>query len=296
MPKKITEEKVTAAAKKEPVKKRKPRKKTLKQLTKQAIENRIDRILIALLGAVVIALVTIIITFLFLEKSERQQWYQSHYYVYSKVESRTVMTTEERKQRFQMKIIGFMKDTGTNMTDEEMINLTQIVFDKSEEYGWDPYLAIAVAWKESRFNKYAFGDYDDSGLFQFLPSTAYMVSSLAGLQYYRNIEFNPVDAAKLWFAYMKALVDMFNGDLSCALLAYNMGDRQLIRLADMKVNKKTGRINTENANLIQAKNNTYYKKGRKPYDEEVIKLMEYLRTKGSREDLLKTKPQEEIKK
>ena len=116
-------------------------------------------------------------------------------------------------------------------------------------------------------------------------ATARMIAPEAGVAYYKNMEFNPIDSAKLWFAYMKILVDRFNGNIQYALLAYNMGERRLMETANIK-RTKNGLLNTEEGNLNNARKTVYYKKGKKmAYDEKVLRFVEYVKMKGTRDDI-----------
>ncbi len=214
-------------------------------------------------------------------KEERKEWYKSYYFLDKEIDNSAVVAYRERKKNFQLKIAGIIKDANGNLTDREILSYTEYVFDQSEQYGWDPYLAIAVAWKETKFDKKAIGAYNDKGLYQFLPSTAVLVSKFANLDYYTGIEFDVVSSTKLWFAYTKILVDRFDGSLECALLSYNMGEQRLIELSHMKVNKDAGVLDVQSADLKRVRKIIYYDSGKKlAYDEEILKYMYEIKMVG----------------
>jgi hypothetical protein len=248
--------------------------------TRLAVENRIDRLIIGFLVGILIIFCFIFGMFIYNNNKESKRMYDSHYYIYSEVSNKTATTTAERKKKFQMKVVGMMKELRSNLSDKEMMNYTSFVFDKSEEYGWDPYLAVSFAWTESRFNKNTVGTSDDRGLYQFLPSTARLV---AGEDYYRGIEFNVLDSTKLWFKYMKNLIDYFDGELEYALLAYNMGERGVVVRSGLKKRNNRWYFSTGDLDKVRQ---FYYNKGYKlSYDEKIIRLMEFARVYGTNNEI-----------
>lgn len=247
---------------------------------------RIDKFLIPILVIVILTLIGALIFTFSISKQERMDWYKSHYYIYSDIENKTIASTIERKRKFQLRISGLLKDLKSTLTDKEIIIFTGYIFDKSDEYGLDPYLPIAIAFTESKFDKMAVGSSNDFGLYQFLPSTARIAASLAGIKYYRGIEFNSLDSTKLWFSHIKILSDTFDGNLHCILLAYNMGIRRFVQSSRMKINRKTRILDIKSGNLDLARKEIYYDNGVTfSYDMKIIKTMNYLKAKGTKEEI-----------
>ena len=257
-------------------------KKQVNKITpiKMAFREKIELLFITALFIIIMFIVGFgVIIFNDLRK-EKKMMHNDYYYIYSKLATNSISSTSERKQKFQMKIIGIMKEMKSDLTNKEMLEFTSYVFDKSEEYGWDPYIPIGFAWTESCFKKKAVGYCNDKGMFQFLPSTAKMV---AGNNYYNNIEFNVLDSTKLWFKYFKILVDYFDGNLQYSILAYNMGERGVVYYSKLKRSKNKWLF--ENGNLISLKQKIYINKKRTPYDEKIYKVIEFARTYGTNKQI-----------
>ncbi len=246
-----------------------------------AFQNKIDRIIIAFLFSIILILGTIIFIIVISNMKREKELINSHYYIYSMISNNSAITTSERKLKFQMKVIGLMKELKTNLTDIEIIDYTNYIFDKSEEYNWDPYLSISFAWVESGFNKNITGSCDDRGLYQFLPTTA---RRIAGDSYYTRIEYNPLDATKLWFKYFKYLIDYFEGNIEYAILAYNVGERGVIKNTGIK--KKNDKWDFKSGDLNKARKFYYFDKKQKlSYDQKILKFMQFSRTYGTRKEI-----------
>src|SRR5262249_35093974 len=83
----------------------------------------------------------------------------------------------------------------------------------------------AQASAESGFNQYAVSSAGARGWLQFLPSTYNAYAAQAGVP--GGTWFNPEDEAKVYVAYMKALLQQEHGDLRKTLAAYNAGPANL---------------------------------------------------------------------
>ena len=259
-----------------------------------------DLVVIGTFLVVILALVIIMVKSITTFKTEREEWYRSHYYISQKIEEKMVSNREDRKKIYQLRVIGILKEANKGYTDDELIEYTSLIFDKSEEYDWDPYIPIAVAWVESSYERTKIGRSDDRGLYQFLPSTAKYVSLLAKIDYYNGIEFNLIDSTKLWFAYMKILNERFENDWNYALLSYNAGERRVILSSSLKLNKETGLFDFSSGNLTSARKEIYYNNGfDEAYDEKVIRYLKIIKERGinnNDESLLKAFEKKEKEK
>lgn len=95
--------------------------------------------------------------------------------------------------------------------------------------GLDPLLLASVIQIESRFNPYAVSNVGARGLMQLMPDTA---SWLVDRQVRPEALYNGPMNIELGAAYLRQLMDRFDGDLSQALVAYNAGPavaRALVR-------------------------------------------------------------------
>jgi soluble lytic murein transglycosylase len=96
-----------------------------------------------------------------------------------------------------------------------------IVERASNTYGISPALIYAVMRQESLFDTYAISVAGAKGLMQLLDGTAQYVARREGIRI-KNL-FHPETNILLGVAYLRYLLDMWNGDLVRALASYNAG-------------------------------------------------------------------------
>lgn len=195
--------------------------------------------------------------------------------------NKDMKTTAERKEIYQRNVITIMEKYKTNLTSEEVLDLSSYIFDTYEELHWkNPYLPIALMYVESRFNKKAIGGVGEKGLVQILPSTGKMLAKSLDIEYYNDMEFEPLISMKMWFDYIKVLNDTFHGDINLVLLAYNAGPQNVINYCDIKVNKETGDLDLSTCNIENIKKKLYYNKNRKvAYDDKILNFLKYIESK-----------------
>lgn len=100
----------------------------------------------------------------------------------------------------------------------------RVLVDAAHRYGLDPYLVAALVVAESHYNTTAISPAGALGLMQVLPYVAEDVALRHGIQWRdERTLFDPVANAVIGTAYLRELIDEFNGDLSLALAAYNIG-------------------------------------------------------------------------
>lgn len=134
-----------------------------------------------------------------------------------------IQQTKELQKKQVFKNRSIEKINHKSMKDYELDSLLEVIWSQSKKTGTDPNLAVATIKTETNGNKHAVGLLNDSGLYQFLPSTAKYICQKTGIRYYYGIEFNPCRSTKLWFAYYNYLNKQFK-DTSLTLLAYNCGE------------------------------------------------------------------------
>ena len=94
-------------------------------------------------------------------------------------------------------------------------SFADIIESVSSKYGVDPSLVGALIKNESNFNSNTESYAGAQGLMQLMPSTA---SSLGVTN-----SFDPIQNIEGGVKYLSNLLDMYNGDVSIALAAYNAG-------------------------------------------------------------------------
>jgi len=104
------------------------------------------------------------------------------------------------------------------------------VIKAGNEFGLDPLLVAAVIHHESRFRPDARSSAGARGLMQLMPETAGEVAGKLGLDGYSETMLDdPRVSTRLGCAYLKELLDRFDGDEQLALAAYNAGRGNVAR-------------------------------------------------------------------
>ena len=98
--------------------------------------------------------------------------------------------------------------------------LAGYVDEAANKYGVDPALVLAVAWQESRFRDVARSHKGAIGIMQLMPETA----SMMGVDPY-----DPRQNIHGGVAYLRAMLNQFDGDVRLALAAYNSGPAAVLR-------------------------------------------------------------------
>ena len=99
--------------------------------------------------------------------------------------------------------------------------LAELIEAYAAEQGLDPALISAVIQVESNFNHRAISRKGAQGLMQLMPSTIGRLSV--------GDAYDPHDNIGAGARYLRELVDLFQGDLTLALAAYNAGEKAVLR-------------------------------------------------------------------
>jgi len=97
--------------------------------------------------------------------------------------------------------------------------ISAIVVRTAKEAGVDPDLVMAIIWTESEFNPRAVSARNAQGLMQLMPQTA--------ARFHVANTFDPTQNIRGGTAYLRWLLDRFDGDLELALGAYNAGENAI---------------------------------------------------------------------
>lgn len=101
---------------------------------------------------------------------------------------------------------------------------SDFVYKYSKIYNIDPLLVFSIIKAESNFNRNAVSTKGAVGLMQITPSTGQDISKQLRDKYFKREDLlNPELNIKYGCFYFKKMIDMYNGDINLALMAYNAG-------------------------------------------------------------------------
>jgi len=108
-----------------------------------------------------------------------------------------------------------------NIKAADVVKYDQIISKASEKYNVDANLIKAVIKAESNFNHKAVSPKGARGLMQLMPRTAHALQV--------EDSFHPENNIEGGTRYLKYLLNLFSGNLSLALAAYNAGENAVIK-------------------------------------------------------------------
>ena len=112
----------------------------------------------------------------------------------------------------------------TGQSEAELRALARTLVEEARRHRLDPRLVLAVVHVESRYDAYAVSDKQAMGLMQILPTTGEWLAAQTGLTWQGpQTLFDPNANVRLGVAYLRILLDRYDGDLAAALVAYNWG-------------------------------------------------------------------------
>ena len=118
----------------------------------------------------------------------------------------------------------------------QALNIAHTVITESAKYELDPVFVLAVIKTESRFNPMTLGAHGEIGLMQLKPDTAEWIAKKYDLAWHgpKTLE-NPSANIRLGLAYMDYLRGEFKGAPRNYVSAYNMGPRNVRKLAAQNI-------------------------------------------------------------
>lgn len=116
-------------------------------------------------------------------------------------------------------------------------DIARTIEEVARAEGIDPELAFRIVRVESRFDPRARGPGGSLGLMQLMPSTA---RSLDRSMRTSEQILEPRTNLRLGLRYLRSLIQMFDGDVRLAVLAYNRGETTVARLLRAGRNPENG--------------------------------------------------------
>ena len=127
----------------------------------------------------------------------------------------------------KLKILDIIEEFQVGFKDEEVAQLTQVVYSESKKYGYDPLLILALILTESSLRKGQVSTMGAQGLMQVKPSVGYALSRRRGINWRGELSlFEPAFNIQLGTLYLFELILKFK-DVKKAIIAYNLGENAL---------------------------------------------------------------------
>ena len=157
----------------------------------------------------------------------------------------------ELKEKLQiLKAIG---DFQIGFNEDEVKNLTNVIYSESKKYEYDPMFILAIILTESTFKRDEVSSAGARGLMQVAPITGKDVATRAGVDWYGLSTLHEPEAnVKLGTAYLFEKLLEFK-DVKKALLAYNLGETRLRTMIRNKESLPTTYLNKvyQNYNMLK---------------------------------------------
>lgn len=138
---------------------------------------------------------------------------------------------EQQKQieelQEKLKILNIIEDFQIGFNQKETGELTQVIYDESKRYGYDPLLILALILTESSFRRGQESWMGAQGLMQLRPSVGWDIARRRNLKWSGKLSlFEPVFNIRLGTLYLFELIIKFK-DVKKAIIAYNLGEQTL---------------------------------------------------------------------
>lgn len=120
-------------------------------------------------------------------------------------------------------IYRFIQRFHTGLTDEEELDVTDVIYNESRKYNCDPKLVLSLIMVESSFYSKATSHKGAKGLMQLRPYVAKSLAKEMGIEWNEDaVIYIPEVNIRLGLYYLSRLILQFK-DLKIAITAYNFG-------------------------------------------------------------------------
>jgi len=153
-------------------------------------------------------------------------------YNLQKIQSEQEMQIKEQQQTInemeeKLKILKIIEDFQVGFKDQEIGELTNVIYEESKKYSYDPLLLLSLILTESCFRKGQISEMGALGLMQVKPSVGYDLCQRRGLNWKGELSlFEPAFNIQLGSLYLFELILKFK-DVKKAIIAYNVGENAL---------------------------------------------------------------------
>ena len=180
-------------------------------------------------------------------QQEKKEILEAAFYVKDHLISSYYIDDKERYEAFVLRGVKFILETyekykvkkEDRMNKEEMKDFLDVVYLGCVQVGIDPFLLLALGWKESWFNKKAKSPVGAVGVFQIMPYTARLIMNgsakngnpvvLQTGDYRYGALLDPTINSKVAILYLRDLFEMFDGRVEWVLFAYNYGHNYVLK-------------------------------------------------------------------
>lgn len=129
---------------------------------------------------------------------------------------------EELERKIQ--ILDIIEEYQIGFFDDEIYQMTNVIYDQSRKLSLDPFLVLAVIMTESSFKRNQVSEMGAVGLMQVMPSIGLDVALRWGIDWPSEEALrNPAINIEIGSDYLFELILKFR-DLRHALIAYNLGE------------------------------------------------------------------------
>lgn len=127
----------------------------------------------------------------------------------------------------KLQIFKAIDDFQIGFSDDEVGELTEVIFDESKKYKYDPMFVLAIILTESSFKKGQKSYVGARGLMQVVPFVGKDLADRTGVEWEGSQTlFKPQTNIKLGTFHLFEQILKF-GDVKKALMAYNIGETRL---------------------------------------------------------------------
>jgi len=155
----------------------------------------------------------------------------------------TINNSLRNREEVRMSVIesikGLSARSGSKLNTEQIIQITDVVMEKYRLHGIKPSLAISIIANESSFDHKAVSSANAKGLMQVMDSTARPYLASYGIDWHRDVLFDPVVNTRVALDYLQNLHEIHiaeglenEDDYTVSLLRYNRSQQAMEKLLE----------------------------------------------------------------